>query len=78
MDDALSDHPVDPLPSHPILKRLIKANIDGLAEGSASAWDVLYLHPKLLNHLHYRCHHVASVHVENEDGNDVIRSRRAT
>jgi hypothetical protein len=46
------DHPTDPLPSHPILKQLVKADINRLAERSASAWDVLHLHAKLLDHLH--------------------------
>jgi hypothetical protein len=41
---------------HAILKRLIKANVNGLAEGSAFSWDVLHLHPKLLDLLdHLTC-----------------------
>ena len=65
MDNALGNHPVDSLPSHMILERFIKVNIDGLAEGSASAGDVLHLHPKLLDYLDNQCHHVALVHVED-------------
>ncbi len=53
----------------------IKSNVDGLAEGSASSWDVLHLHPKLLDHLHYQCHHVSSVAVEDKEGDNVIWSR---
>jgi hypothetical protein len=41
VDDTLDEHPVDLLPSHTILDRLIKAKIEGLAKGSASARDVL-------------------------------------
>jgi len=74
---TLIDHPMNPLPSHPILKRLVKADIHSrLAERSASAWDVLHLHAELLDHLHYPWHHVASIHVEDQDGDNVIRSRR--
>ena len=58
----------------PSLKRLIETNIYRLAESSASTWDVLHLHTKLLDHLHYRCHHVTLVHVEDQDGVDMIRS----
>ena len=53
----------------------MKANINKLAEGSTSTGDVLHLHPKLLDHLDYRCHHVASVHVQDYDWDDAIWSR---
>ncbi len=43
MNDTLIDHPIKPLPSHPILKRLVKPDIHRLAERSASAWNVLHL-----------------------------------
>ena len=76
MDDAIVDHSIHPLPSHPILKQLIKANIHRLAERSASTWDVLHFHSKLLDHLYYQCHHVASAYVEDQDGEDMIRSCR--
>jgi len=46
--------------------------VDGLAEGSAFSWDVLHLHSKLLDLLDYRCHHVASVAVEDKEGDYVL------
>jgi hypothetical protein len=57
-----------------LLGILVKADIHGLAEGSASSWDVLHLHTKLLDHLHYRFHHVALVHIKDQDGDDMIWS----
>jgi len=53
----------------------VKAAVDGLTEGGASSWDVLDLHPELLDLLNNGCHHVASVAVEDEDRDDVFRSR---
>ena len=53
VDDAFGNHPQGPLPPHAILKRCIEANVNGLAEGSASSWDVLHLHPELLDLLDY-------------------------
>jgi hypothetical protein len=55
-----------------ILERLIEANIDQLAEGSASARDVLHLNPQLLDSCHYLSHHMAMVAVKDEEGNDMI------
>ena len=55
-----------------IFEWLIKANIDWLAEGSTSTWDVLYLDSQLLNPRHHQRHHVAAVAVKDEEGNDVI------
>ncbi len=56
-----------------IFEWLIKANIDWLVEGSASAWEMLHLYPQLLNSCDYQSHHVATVAVKDEKGNDVIR-----
>jgi hypothetical protein len=68
-------HDVHSLPKA-VLEWLIKADVNGLTEEGASSWDVLDLHPKLLlDLLNYRCHHVASVAVEDEDRDDVFRSR---
>jgi hypothetical protein len=68
MDDSFSNHPRQPLPPDTILERLIEANIDQLAEGSASARDVLHLNPQLLNSCHYQSHHMAMVAVKDEEG----------
>ena len=53
MNDALRNHPRCPQPPKVVLERLIKANVNGLAKGGASSWDVLDLHPKLLDLLNY-------------------------
>jgi len=60
VDDTFGNNLWRPLTLHAILKRLIKANVNGLAEGSAFSWDVLHLHPKLLDLLDHQCHHVLS------------------
>ncbi len=74
MNDALGNHPRCPQPQKAVLEWLIKSDVDGLTDGGASSWDVLDLHPKLLDILNYRCHHVASVAVKDEDRDDVFRN----
>ena len=73
MNYSFGNHPRHPLPPDTIFEWLVKANIDRLAEGSTSAWDVLHLYSQLLNSCDYRSHHVATVAVKDEEGNDVIR-----
>jgi hypothetical protein len=58
-----------------VLERLFEANVNGLTKGGASFWDVLDLHPKLLDLLNYQSHHVALIAVKDEEWDAVIRSR---
>ncbi len=49
-----------PCPSEAVFKWLVKADIDGLAEGDAAARDVLHLHPYFLDLLDDGSHHVTA------------------
>ncbi len=72
MDDAFGNYPRQPLPPDLILKWLVKADVYGLAEGGATAGNIPHFDPQLLNSCNYQCHHVVSVAIEDQEGNDVL------
>ena len=45
VDDGIRQEPIVPRLSDAVFKWLVKANVDGLAEGCAATRDVLHLHP---------------------------------
>ena len=57
------------------LKGLLKPTLTGWQREvhPPSARDVLHLYPQLLNSRDDRSHHVATVTVEDEEGNDMVR-----
>jgi hypothetical protein len=48
VDNSFGNHPRHPLPLDMIFEWLIKANINRLAERSASAWDMFHLYSQFL------------------------------
>ena len=55
ISNALGSHLLYPQPPNVVFEWLIKADVDELTKGGASSWDVLDLHPKLLDLLNYQC-----------------------
>ena len=68
VDQAIIHHEIGPEPNHPTLERLVKDNVNRLAEGGTSSWEMLNLNTQILNFAYHCWHHVAMIGIKEMMG----------